>query len=71
MAESQESVRQQDEQDGGAAPAPPSQPAAKSAGAADVQAMKAGIDDVLDDIESALEGNAQDYVSRFVQKGGQ
>lgn len=29
------------------------------------------LDAVLDDIESALENNAQEYVNSFVQKGGQ
>lgn len=29
------------------------------------------LDAVLDDIESTLESNAEEYVSSFVQKGGQ
>ncbi len=29
------------------------------------------LDAVLDDIESTLEGNAEEYVNSFVQKGGQ
>ncbi|WP_418969908.1 ubiquitin-like protein Pup [Alloscardovia omnicolens] len=29
------------------------------------------LDAVLDDIESTLEENAEEYVSSFVQKGGQ
>lgn len=29
------------------------------------------LDDVLDDISSVLETNAEDYVSSFVQKGGE
>ena len=29
------------------------------------------LDAVLDDIESVLEQNAQDYVTSFVQKGGE
>ncbi len=29
------------------------------------------LDDVLDDIQSVLATNAQDYVSSFVQKGGE
>ena len=29
------------------------------------------LDSLLDDIESTLETNAEEYVSRFVQKGGQ
>lgn len=30
-----------------------------------------GLDDVLDDIDSVLETNAEDFVRNFVQKGGQ
>lgn len=29
------------------------------------------LDDVLDDIESVLQTNAEEYVSSFVQKGGE
>ena len=29
------------------------------------------LDDILDDIESALETNAEEYVNSFVQKGGE
>ena len=37
------------------------------------QAEAAGdvLDSVLDDIESVLETNAEEYVSSFVQKGGE
>ncbi|MCH9275316.1 ubiquitin-like protein Pup [Bifidobacterium amazonense] len=37
------------------------------------QAETAGdaLDSVLDDIESVLETNAEEYVSSFVQKGGE
>lgn len=43
-----------------------------SAGVAD-QALDQidALDAVLDDIESTLETNAEEYVSSFVQKGGQ
>lgn len=43
-----------------------------SAGAAE-QALGQidALDAVLDDIESTLETNAEEYVSSFVQKGGQ
>lgn len=43
-----------------------------SAGAAE-QALDQidALDAVLDDIESTLETNAEEYVSSFVQKGGQ
>ena len=40
-------------------------PAAQYADAAE------GLDSVLDDIESVLENNAEDYVNHFVQKGGE
>ncbi|MBT1165874.1 ubiquitin-like protein Pup [Bifidobacterium simiarum] len=30
-----------------------------------------GLDSLLDDIESTLETNAEEYVSSFVQKGGE
>ena len=30
-----------------------------------------GVDDILDDIDSMLETNAEDFVRNFVQKGGQ
>ena len=39
--------------------------AAQAAGQADA------LDQVLDDIEATLDANAEDYVSSFVQKGGQ
>ena len=29
------------------------------------------LDEVLDDIETSLQGNAEEYVSGFVQQGGQ
>lgn len=37
---------------------------------ADRMSMQA-LDDVLDDIQSVMESNAQEYVEGFVQKGGQ
>lgn len=40
-------------------------PAYKSTGTADA------LDAVLDDIESVLESNAEEYVGSFVQKGGE
>lgn len=30
-----------------------------------------GVDDILDDIDSVLESNAEEFVRNFVQKGGQ
>jgi ubiquitin-like protein Pup len=35
------------------------------------QVNTSGLDDLLADIDSVLETNAQDFVSGFVQKGGQ
>ena len=39
----------------------------------DEQAAKqaSALDEVLDDIETSLQGNAEEYVSGFVQQGGQ
>lgn len=39
--------------------------------AAQVQINTQGVDDILDDIDSMLESNAEDFVKNFVQKGGQ
>ncbi|NMM99948.1 ubiquitin-like protein Pup [Bifidobacterium sp. DSM 109958] len=38
---------------------------------ADVTGQMDDLDAVLDDIESTLETNAEEYVNRFVQKGGE
>jgi len=35
------------------------------------QASLAGVDDLLDEIDSLLEDNAEEFVKSFVQKGGQ
>ncbi|MYM18932.1 ubiquitin-like protein Pup [Brevibacterium sp. 5221] len=40
-------------------------------GQVQAQANTQGVDDVLDDIDSVLETNAEDFVRNFVQKGGQ
>lgn len=32
---------------------------------------EAGVDDLLDEIDSVLESNAEEFVRGFVQKGGQ
>lgn len=34
-------------------------------------AQSAGVDDLLDEIDSVLESNAEEFVRGFVQKGGQ
>jgi prokaryotic ubiquitin-like protein Pup len=33
--------------------------------------IKAGLDDLLDEIDSVLEDNAEEFVKSYVQKGGQ
>jgi len=38
---------------------------------ANVQGTDAGVDDLLDEIDSVLETNAEEFVRGFVQKGGQ
>jgi len=47
-------------------PTPPPLPAAASA-----QAQSAELDDLLGEIDSVLETNAESFVKGFVQKGGQ
>ncbi|OXN00544.1 ubiquitin-like protein Pup [Bifidobacterium vansinderenii] len=37
----------------------------------DFAEQASGLDALLDDIESTLETNAEEYVSSFVQKGGE
>ena len=36
-----------------------------------VEKLKSDIDDLLDEIDSALEVNAEEFVRNYVQKGGQ
>lgn len=36
-----------------------------------IQEEKASLDSVLDDVETTLEGNAEEYVKGFVQEGGE
>ena len=38
---------------------------------ADAEALKAETDDLLDEIDSMLETNAEEFVRSYVQKGGQ
>ncbi len=40
-------------------------------GAGQVQALTQSLDDLLDEIDSVLETNAEAFVQGFVQKGGQ
>jgi ubiquitin-like protein Pup len=42
-------------------------PAATESG----EALKAELDDLLDEIDEVLESNAEDFVKSYVQKGGQ
>lgn len=35
------------------------------------EALKAELDDLLDEIDEVLETNAEDFVKSYVQKGGQ
>ena len=35
------------------------------------EALKAELDDLLDEIDGALESNAEEFVRSYVQKGGQ
>ena len=36
-----------------------------------VEKLKGDIDDLLDEIDSVLEDNAEDFVRNYVQKGGE
>ncbi|ALG28997.1 ubiquitin-like protein Pup [Glutamicibacter halophytocola] len=38
---------------------------------ANTTGQSAGVDDLLDEIDSVLESNAEEFVRGFVQKGGQ
>lgn len=42
-----------------------------SVNAANGDKLKAELDDLLDEIDSVLESNAEDFVKSYVQKGGQ
>ena len=46
-------------------------PAASANASARRDALDADIDAILDDIDEALETNAEEFVRGFVQKGGQ
>lgn len=45
--------------------------AVPTAGRARAEALKAEMDDLLDEIDSVLEENAEEFVKGYVQKGGQ
>jgi ubiquitin-like protein Pup len=41
------------------------------AGSESGEALKAELDDLLDEIDDVLETNAEDFVKSYIQKGGQ
>lgn len=49
----------------------PEVPGDLNVGGGQAQINTQGLDDILDDIDSVLETNAEDFVKNFVQKGGQ
>lgn len=55
------------------APRPQEKEAAEQAPASSEQgeALKAELDDLLDEIDEVLETNAEDFVKSYIQKGGQ
>ena len=63
--EQQHKSRSADDEQGEDAAAPASDLAARK------EALDADIDAILDDIDEALETNAEEFVRGFVQKGGQ
>ena len=65
--------RGQAQQIGGRQDAPIAQEGSQSATSGDAKAAQQAdaLDAVLDDIETSLEQNAEEYVNGFVQKGGQ
>lgn len=62
----QEQIRRS-ERDGEPTTPPPAAPTAPLATNVD----DAGLDSMLDEIDSVLESNAEEFVKGFVQKGGQ
>lgn len=50
---------------------PPPAPAPAPVGGERKAALDADIDSVLDEIDTVLESNAEEFVRGFVQKGGQ
>ncbi|SFV22875.1 ubiquitin-like protein Pup [Micrococcus terreus] len=66
MPQQQSGSSSQREEDLGPGPAP-----APGGGAAASQANTADLDSLLDEIDSVLETNAEEFVKGFVQKGGQ
>lgn len=63
MAEQEQSKRQQ--------PADEAQETEVVESEASASDMTEGIDDLLDEIDSVLEENAEEFVKNYVQKGGQ
>ena len=66
MPQQQSGSSSQREEDLGPGPAP-----APGGGAAASPANTADLDSLLDEIDSVLETNAEEFVKGFVQKGGQ
>lgn len=46
-------------------------PRSETVAGSDGMRLKAELDDLLDEIDSVLESNAEDFVKSYVQKGGQ
>jgi prokaryotic ubiquitin-like protein Pup len=47
------------------------EPEAEEVKAVDTEAIKAEMDDLLDEIDDVLEQNAEEFVKGYVQKGGE
>lgn len=43
----------------------------ETAGSESGEALKAELDDLLDEIDEVLETNAEDFVKSYIQKGGE
>ena len=52
-------------------PRPQEEVAEQSASTEQGEALKAELDDLLDEIDEVLETNAEDFVKSYIQKGGQ
>jgi len=53
------------------APKPQEEVAEEVATTEQGEALKAELDDLLDEIDDVLETNAEDFVKSYIQKGGQ
>lgn len=68
MTQEREQERRRTSRDDAAAT---EQETAEPATSARAEALKAEMDDLLDEIDSVLEENAEEFVKGYVQKGGQ